>query len=112
MAEYQNIMTKMLVKDKFPYGNYGPLGVEDLIKGKRAIDQFAFVGFNEMYDTSMVLLAEALQIPLQPSDFDKERTANRVKAYSNFLKELKQNSTLQQEIHDANALDIGICKII
>ena len=25
MPEYQNIMVKMLVKDKFPYGNYGEL---------------------------------------------------------------------------------------
>ena len=108
MAEYQNTITKMLVKDKFPYGNYGPLGEAELEKGKKAVDSFVFVGMNEMYDTSMVLLADALQIPMQPSDFDKERTANRVKAYANFLGELKTNATLQREIHDANAIDIGI----
>ena len=72
------------------------------------IDQFVFGGMNEMSDTSMVLLADALQIPMQPSDFDKERTANRVKAYASFLGELKTNTTLQREIHEANAIDIGI----
>jgi len=47
------------------------------------------------YDTSMVVLAEALGIPLEPSDFDKERTANRPTAYIAFTKMLKTNTTLQ-----------------
>ena len=90
MREYQNIMVKvtsssaacfrpettplndaawvdqMLVKDKFPYTDCGPLGPLDLEQGKRNLDKFVFVGLNEMYDTSMVLLGEALAIPLQP----------------------------------------------
>ncbi len=56
----------MLVKDKFPYTDCGPLGPLDLEQGKRNLDKFVFVGLNEMYDTSMVLLGEALAIPLQP----------------------------------------------
>lgn len=56
----------MLVKDKFPYTDCGPLGPQDLEQGKRNLDKFVFVGLNEMYDTSMVLLGEALAIPLQP----------------------------------------------
>jgi hypothetical protein len=56
----------------------------------------------------MVLLAEVLGIPLEPSDFDKERTSNRPTAYLAFNRMLKTNSTLQAEIATANALDIGV----
>ena len=108
MPEYRNIMTKMLVKDKFPYGDYGPLGDADLREATRRLDLFAFVGLNEMYDTSMVLLADALQLPLEASDFDKERTSNRPDAYRAFTKMLKTNVTLQAEIEEANRLDIGV----
>jgi len=77
MEEYSNIMVKMLAKDKFPYGDYGKITQDDCDLAKRNLDKFTFVGMNEMYDTSMVLLAEALGIPLQPVDFDKERTTSR-----------------------------------
>jgi hypothetical protein len=39
---------KMLVKDKFPYGDYGELTVEDMEEGKRNLDKFVFIGMNEM----------------------------------------------------------------
>jgi hypothetical protein len=80
----------------------------DLAVGKARIDQFVFVGMNEMYDTSMVLLADVLGIPLVPSDFDKERTANRPKAYHDFMVMLHTNATLQAEIEWANQYDIGL----
>jgi hypothetical protein len=38
----------MLVKDKFPYGDYGELTVEDMEEGKRNLDKFVFIGMNEM----------------------------------------------------------------
>lgn len=95
MAEYQNIMIKMLVKDKFPYGDYGELTEEDMETGKANLDKFVFVGMNEMYDTSMVLLAEALDLPMTPADFDKERSTNRPKAYKDFMALLQTNTTLQ-----------------
>jgi hypothetical protein len=108
MPEYQNILIKMLVKDKFPYGDYGTLGPLDLEEGKAVLDKFVFVGMNEMYDTSMVLLADILNIPLMPSDFDKERTANRPTAYKEFVDNLGHNNTLKLWINTANSLDIGM----
>jgi len=48
MPEYQNIMVKMLVKDKFPYGDYGVLGPKDLATAISRLNQFVFVGLNEM----------------------------------------------------------------
>jgi len=80
----------------------------DLEIGKSRLDQFVFVGMNEMYDTSMVLLADVLGIPLVPSDFDKERAANRPKAYHDFMAMLTTNATLQAEIEWANQYDIGL----
>ena len=53
-----------------------PLGPAELERGKQVIDQFVFVGMNEMYDTSIrVLLADALRDShvVEPSDFDKAR---------------------------------------
>lgn len=39
---------KMLVKDKFPYGDYGQLTAEDMEIGKSNLNKFVFVGMNEM----------------------------------------------------------------
>lgn len=84
------------------------LAQRDLAAGQARLDQFVFVGMNEMYDTSMVLLADVLGIPLVPADFDKERAANRPKAYHDFVAVLNTNSTLQAEIEEANQFDIGL----
>jgi len=108
MPEYQNIMIKMFVRDKFPYGDYGEITDADLVKGKANLDRFVFVGMNEMYDTSMVLLADALDLKMTPADFDKERSANRPAAYKDFINHLHKNSTLQDEINEANKYDIGL----
>lgn len=43
----------------------------------------------------MVLLADALDLPMTPADFDKERSTNRPKAYKDFMEHLHTNSTLQ-----------------
>ncbi len=48
MREYQNIMLKMLVKDKFPYTDCGELTRADLQRGIEILDQFVFIGMNEM----------------------------------------------------------------
>jgi hypothetical protein len=40
----------MLVKDKFPYGDYGVLGPKELATAISRLDQFVFVGLNEMCD--------------------------------------------------------------
>ena len=50
----------MFARDKFPYGQYGELTNMDLEKAKKNLLRFSFVGINEMFDTSLVLLAEAV----------------------------------------------------
>jgi len=47
------------------------------------------------YDTSMVLLADALDLPMTPADFDKERSTNRPLAYKDFMAQFQSNTTLQ-----------------
>ena len=108
MPEYQNVMTKMLALDKLPYGDYGPLTLEHLETAKERLLEFTFVGVNEMYDSSLVLMSELLQIPLLPQDFDKERTQDKPAVYVRFAKKLKSNTTLQQAVLGANALDADL----
>lgn len=98
----------MFARDKFPYGQYGELTDVDLAEAKKNLLRFTFVGINEMFDTSLVLLAEALRITLEPQDFDKERTALRATEYSRFLVHLEGNSTLQRRIRDVNRLDMAL----
>lgn len=61
-----------------------------------------------MYDSSLVLMSELLQIPLLPQDFDKERTQERPVAYVRFAEKLSQNSTLQAGVEAANSLDMAL----
>ena len=60
MNEYQNIQTRMLGADSFPYRNIS-IDASVLALAKEAIDRIYFVGIQEEYDVSIQLLLRMMQ---------------------------------------------------
>lgn len=110
MVEYQNIQTRMLGADSFPYRNVTI--TEDVFqKACDTIDRFFFVGLQEEFDLSAVLLARELGLNDRNVSVVKEREQQGMKQIKVKKAEITSNATLMQRVREVNDYDIRLYKL-
>lgn len=105
MPEYQNIQTRMLGADSFPYRNVS-VTEEVFCLAAEALDAVFFVGLQEAYDISVeVLLREygqTLNITIA-----KERDQNTKQLREQKMK-LSSNEALMRRLREINHFDLDL----
>ena len=104
MEHYQNIQTRMLGSDRFPYS---PTRVEAL-DVQRAISRidahFAVVGVFELFEHSAALIAVLAGVPVDPADLVRVRAQHTAK-YAEFTSTLKGDAALAAKVLEKNVHD-------
>jgi len=104
MEHYQNVQTRMLGRDRFPYS---PTPVDALDVGRatsRFDAHFAVVGVFELFEHSAALVADYAGVPVARSDFLRVRAAHTPR-YAAFAAALKSDAALRGRALAANAHD-------
>lgn len=110
MVEYQNIQTRMLGADSFPYRNISI--TEDVFqKASDTIDRFFFVGLQEEFDVSALLLARELGLNDRNVSVVKEREQQGMKQIKLKKAEITSNATLMHRVREVNDYDIRLYKL-
>ena len=105
MPEYQNIMTRMLGADSFPYRN---ITITDQVfrQATVALDSFFFIGLQDSYDLSVQVLVRELgledSLKLQPIKKERDQS-NPVLDKSK--KAIKENESLMARAQEVNHYD-------
>ncbi len=104
MPEYQNIQTRMLGADSFPYRNV-TVNEKVFIKAVEALNAFFFVGLQEVYDLSV----ELMQRELHTDEKDQVPVKNERNNNSGPLKKkkaaIKNNQALMDRTRQLNDYD-------
>lgn len=105
MHEYQNIQTRMLGADSFPYRN---ITVTDKIyhKAVEALQKFYFIGIQEAYDLSVELLLRKLKVKIF-IPINQERAQNS-KDMKRKKSAIQNNKFLTKKINQVNIYDIKL----
>lgn len=106
MVEYQNIQTRMLGADSFPYRNV-PITDEVFAKAKDALQHFFFVGLQEAYDLSVELLQRELGIK-QKVEVKAERQNEQNRAVRAQKDRIRKNAALMEQARVANLYDVKL----
>lgn len=114
MEEYQNIMTRMLGADSFPYRNV-TINDDVFKQAIDAVNNFFFVGLQEAYEISVELLIRELNLNKDAflSPIKKERDQSTGGKIVREKNELKQNNALLQRARVVNKYDVelyAMCK--
>eukprot|EP01038_Epipyxis_sp_PR26KG_P007603 gene7603-10353_t len=109
MHEYQNIQTRMLGADSFPYRN---VTVNDKIfeAAVEAIDHLYFIGLQEEFDLSVQLLLRMTNITMEVNII-KERDQNNENIVNQKM-ELKSNRQYMKRLEEVNTYDYQLYKIV
>lgn len=110
MVEYQNIQTRMLGADSFPYRNIS-ITEEIFQKAVDTIDRFYFVGLQEEFDVSAILLARELGLNDHNVTVVKEREQQGMKQIKIKKAEITSNDNLMSRLRQVNDYDIQIYKL-
>jgi hypothetical protein len=104
MTEYQNIQTRMLGADSFPYRN---VSIDEKIyeRAKKALDSMYFVGLQEAYGLSVELLVRDLNVSI-PIAVKKERDMGNSKSVKKKKKLILGNTSLMDRVKERNRFDI------
>jgi hypothetical protein len=81
------------------------VGLAHVAAAEENLRKFDFVGINEMYNSSLLLLGHALGTATAPSDFYREREAT-TRQYAAFKQKLRTNATRAAAIESANKWDV------
>ena len=104
MEHYQNIQTRMLGGDRFPYS---PTKV-DAMDVRRALSRidahFAVVGVFELFEHSAALIAVLAGVPVDPADLVRVRAQHTTK-YSEFTAALRGGAALAAKVLEKNVHD-------
>ena len=104
MEHYQNVQTRMLGSDRFPYS---PTRVEalDVRRALSRIDaHFAVVGVFELFEHSAALIAVLAGVPVDPADLVRVRAQHTPK-YSEFTAALRGDAALAAKVLEKNVHD-------
>lgn len=110
MVEYQNIQTRMLGADSFPYRNIS-ISDEVFEKAVDTIDRFFFIGLQEEFDLSAVLLSRELGLDDRNVTVVKEREQQGMKQIKAKKAEITSNSSLMARVREVNDYDIRLYKL-
>jgi hypothetical protein len=108
MNEYQNIQTRMLGADSFPYRD---VKIDQRVY-QRAVDALNgifFVGIQEAYDLSVQVMLRELNVPIKV-DVLKERDQQSSKRIAQDKADIKGNNTLLERVWEVNAYDMKLYK--
>lgn len=105
MVEYQNIQTRMLGADSFPYRNIS-ITEEIFCKAVEALDNLYFVGLQEAYDISVEAILREFSMNITV-EVKKERDQGN-KQISEQKALLKNNATLMARVKDINHYDYAL----
>jgi hypothetical protein len=100
MLEYQNIQTRMLGADSFPYRAV-EISDEVFTKAKEALQNFFFVGIQEQYDLSVELLQRQLGVHVvQQVENVRENSNPRTKALKDRIRHDTQLVARTRQVND------------
>jgi hypothetical protein len=106
MIEYQNIQTRMLGADSFPYRN---ISIDENVfcQAIDALDHLFFVGIQEAYDISVQALLREFQMPISV-EVKKERDQVNEKNIALQKIKLKSNHSLMARVREINHYDMDL----
>lgn len=107
MPEYQNIQTRMLGANSFPYRNI-TITPEVFRKAEEALDAFFFVGIQEAYFISVKLLLRETgmeRLVIAPETIERQQPPSKE------LMRLTSNPALMQRVKDVNEWDNRLYKL-
>ena len=110
MNEYQNIQTRMLGADSFPYRNI-TITSDVYDKAIDALNHFYFVGLQEEFEISAKLLIREMQIPndkAQSITLVNEREQGSNKNIKKQKEEILNNDELMNRVREVNSYDIQL----
>lgn len=106
MVEYQNIQTRMLGADSFPYRNI-TIDEDVFCKAIDALDHLFFVGLQEAYDISVQALLREFNMSISV-EVKKERDQMNEKKIALEKLKLRNNHTLMQRVREINHYDLEL----
>jgi len=108
MNEYQNIMTRMLGADSFPYRD---INITAALYAQAAdgLDAFFFVGLQEAYDLSVQVLIRELSLAdsLKLAPIKKERDQTN-KSMDRAKKKIRDDNVLMERTREVNSWDMKL----
>lgn len=107
MPEYQNIMTRMLGADSFPYRNV-TVTKEVFAAAVEALEHFFFVGIQEEFSLSSAALAREMGLSDGNVTVLKEREQQGMKQIKQRKAELIKNEPLMKRLREVNNYDIQL----
>lgn len=111
MIEYQNIVTRMLGADSFPYRN---ITINQMVYKQAvfALNAFFFIGLQEAYEISVELLIRELglfdKMSLNPIKKERDQSNPKLDFEKN---NIKNNATLIERTKLLNRFDIELYKL-
>lgn len=102
MPEYQNIQTRMLGNDSFPYRNI-TINEDMFCSAVEALDNIYFVGLLEAYDISVDILIREFGVDIKPSDIkERDQSSGKIKEEKDAI---KKNDQLMARLKEFNHYD-------
>lgn len=110
MPEYQNIMTRMLGADSFPYRN---VTITDQVyqNAVETIDRFFFIGLQEEFKISTSILVRKMHADEQNISIVKERDQQNLKQIKQQKSQIMSNSSLMQRVREVNSYDLQLYQL-
>ena len=107
MHEYQNIQTRMLGADSFPYRN---ITVNDEIFNKAvdALSHFFFVGLQETYEFSVKVFLHEINRANESITMVNERDQGGAKKMNKEKASIRSNKTLMEKAYKVNSYDVKL----
>jgi len=106
MIEYQNIATRMLGADSFPYRNV-KVSTMTLEIAKDSLERCALVGIQEAFRTSVLLFEILMGLPPFQLTITQERMHNSERKQK-FIDDLARNKTRQKLVQEKHSYDFKL----
>ena len=113
MVEYQNIQTRMLGADSFPYRNI-TITQDVFDKAVDALNHFFFVGLQEEFEISAKVLIREMNVPADKAKdigLVNEREQGSNKNIKKQKGEILENKDLMNRVREVNDYDIKLYKL-
>jgi hypothetical protein len=107
MNEYQNIQTRMLGADSFPYRNI-TITPDIYLQAEKSLDLFYFIGLQEEFYISAEALTRMMGLSFHNITIVKEREQQGMKQIKKQKYELTSNSALMQRLREVNQYDLRL----
>ena len=107
MHEYQNIQTRMLGADSFPYRNI-TVNEEVFSKAVDALNNFFFIGLQEAYEFSVKVFLHEINRANETITMVNERDQGGAKKMNKEKADIKANKKLMEKAYNVNSYDVKL----